>query len=134
MWEITKQFKFEAAHQLPHLPDTHKCRNLHGHSYRFDVLCRGDLDERGFVIDYAEIKDAAQRIVDVLDHAFIAGEIDTLHHDLARRSSRYVVLPIPCTSAEHLARWIYDELKRDLDSLHQIVFYETASTSVKYPC
>jgi len=32
--EYAKRFKFEAAHLLPHLPKSHKCRRLHGHSFQ----------------------------------------------------------------------------------------------------
>ena len=31
---IFKEFTFEAAHLLPNLPEDHKCRRLHGHSFR----------------------------------------------------------------------------------------------------
>ena len=32
--ELRKTFQFEAAHLLPHLPKSHKCRRLHGHSFQ----------------------------------------------------------------------------------------------------
>ena len=35
--EVIKTFRFEAAHTLPHAPPGHKCRRMHGHSYRLDV-------------------------------------------------------------------------------------------------
>ena len=30
---IFKEFQFEAAHRLPHVPEGHKCGRLHGHSF-----------------------------------------------------------------------------------------------------
>ena len=65
---ITKRFDFDAAHHLPKLPFNHKCRHMHGHTYRVDVICRGPLDERGFVVDYAEIVEAWEPIHELIDH------------------------------------------------------------------
>src|SRR3989442_12046383 len=39
--ELRKTFQFEAAHLLPHLPKSHKCRRLHGHSFMVDVVVAG---------------------------------------------------------------------------------------------
>ncbi|HEX7653942.1 MAG TPA: 6-carboxytetrahydropterin synthase, partial [Verrucomicrobiae bacterium] len=36
--ELRKSFQFEAAHLLPHLPKNHKCRRLHGHSFRVELV------------------------------------------------------------------------------------------------
>ncbi|MGQ7190015.1 6-carboxytetrahydropterin synthase, partial [Escherichia sp. HC-CC] len=30
---LFKDFTFEAAHRLPHVPEGHKCGRLHGHSF-----------------------------------------------------------------------------------------------------
>ena len=35
--ELVKDFRFEAAHFLPHVPQGHKCRRMHGHSFRGEV-------------------------------------------------------------------------------------------------
>jgi 6-pyruvoyltetrahydropterin/6-carboxytetrahydropterin synthase len=65
---ITATYTFEAAHFLPKVHDGHKCRRLHGHNYRVDVSVTGGLDERGFVLDYAELDGIVQPIIDELDH------------------------------------------------------------------
>ena len=39
---IEKIFSFDSAHFLPHVPDDHKCRNLHGHTYTLKVEVIGD--------------------------------------------------------------------------------------------
>lgn len=54
--KIAATFSFEAAHRLPRLPEGHKCKNLHGHNYVLEVAVEGPLDERGFVMDYAELE------------------------------------------------------------------------------
>jgi hypothetical protein len=55
-WSISKTFTFEAAHYLPGVPEGHKCRRLHGHSYAVTVELRNDeLDQAGMVLDYGEV-------------------------------------------------------------------------------
>lgn len=111
MFTVTKTFNFEAAHSLPFLPEGHKCRNVHGHSYRFTVEVNGELDERGFVIDYADISKAVKPIVEYLDHKNL--------NDLFTFK----------TTAENLAAWLYDVISEKIP-VSRIVFHETASTSV----
>jgi len=65
---ITATYSFEAAHWLPHVPEGHKCKRMHGHNYKIDVAVAGALDERGFVLDYAELDAVVQPIIDRLDH------------------------------------------------------------------
>lgn len=65
---IAKAFDFDAAHRLPFVPDGHKCKRMHGHTYRVEVVCEGEPDERGMVVDYAEISAVWKPIHDVIDH------------------------------------------------------------------
>lgn len=71
MVTICKQFNFDAAHFLPNVEDGHKCKRLHGHTYRVDVICRGPIDARGMVCDYAEIAAAWMQIDMLLDHRLL---------------------------------------------------------------
>ena len=57
--ELTHTFSFEAAHFLPHVPEDHKCRRMHGHSFFVDVMVHGEVEEKsGWVQDFGEIKAA----------------------------------------------------------------------------
>ncbi len=68
MFRISREFKFAASHQIEMLPDDHKCRRLHGHNYKVQlVLESSDLDSNGFVKDYGELKEFKAE-VDRLDH------------------------------------------------------------------
>lgn len=49
-------------------------------------------------------------------------------------AGRVCKIDAPCTSAEYLAKWIYDTLRESLPELHQVFVYETAKTLVAYPC
>lgn len=112
MMKVAKDFKFEACHSLPHLPEGHKCRRMHGHSYRFRVECDGPVDERGFVIDYQEISDAVKPLVERLDHHNLNDHIEP-------------------STAENLAIYIWGWLEGILP-LSRVTVFETASTRVVY--
>jgi 6-pyruvoyltetrahydropterin/6-carboxytetrahydropterin synthase len=62
--KIHTERTFEAAHSLPFMPEGHKCRRLHGHSYWVTVEIDGYPDDNGLMVDYGEIA----KIVDELDH------------------------------------------------------------------
>ena len=69
--ELRKTFQFEAAHLLPHLAPTHKCRRLHGHSFQVEVVVAGEIDPKlGWLIDYAEISDAFRPLLERLAGLF----------------------------------------------------------------
>jgi 6-pyruvoyltetrahydropterin/6-carboxytetrahydropterin synthase len=127
MIEISKWFEFEAAHSLPHLPHTHKCHNLHGHSYKICVVCAGEIDRKmGWVIDYADISKPVDTVIKALDHT----NLDTLFW-LQRLSGEHEDKPRPST-AENLAIWFFQQLKAALPSLVEIRVKETSKTEVVY--
>jgi 6-pyruvoyltetrahydropterin/6-carboxytetrahydropterin synthase len=71
MFEVTKRFTFEAAHQLRWHEG--KCQNLHGHSYKLEVtIMAEDLGVDGVVVDFHKLGDVVnEQIVDVFDHKFL---------------------------------------------------------------
>lgn len=69
IYRISKTFTFAASHQLSHLPDGHKCKRLHGHTYSVTVnLAASALNEDGFVVDFAELDQVGAFIKENLDH------------------------------------------------------------------
>jgi 6-pyruvoyltetrahydropterin/6-carboxytetrahydropterin synthase len=107
--QIRKQFRFEAAHVLPHHPG--KCGRLHGHSYRFEVALDGPLQTtgpaQGMVVDFDQISAIVKpAIVERLDHSSL--------NDL-----------MPNPTAEHIALWIWKELEPILDRMSEVVVWET---------
>jgi 6-pyruvoyltetrahydropterin/6-carboxytetrahydropterin synthase len=65
---IGRTYRFESAHHLPNLVDGHKCKHLHGHNYRIEVIVRGSLDSRGFIKDFAEIDAELAPLLKMVDH------------------------------------------------------------------
>ena len=90
---IGRTFRFESAHYLPHLAEGHKCKNLHGHNYRVDVVVRGGIDGRGFVKDFAEIDAELGPLIKIVDHRLL-NEVQGLENP----------------TAEIIAAWFYDRI------------------------
>lgn len=68
---IGRTYRFESAHHLPLLPEGHKCKNVHGHNYRVEVVISGALDARGFVMDFAEIDAEILPLIRKVDHRLL---------------------------------------------------------------
>ena len=116
MFEIEKEFRWEAAHSLPMMPDGHQCKRPHGHSYKLVVCCRGEkAGDFGFAcgLDYADLAFVVRaRVVDRLDH----------------QNMNDFVSP---STAECLCEWIWDQLS-ELPGLHRVDLYETPTTRLSY--
>lgn len=114
--ELVKSFGFEAAHYLPNLPEGHKCRRLHGHSFRVDIHVRGPVDaEKGWLIDYSEIKQAVAPVIERLDH-YLLNDIEGLENP----------------TSEALCRWLWQRILPALPGLSAVVVHETCSSSCTY--
>lgn len=113
---LARTFTFEAAHALPTFPEGHKCRRLHGHSFRVEVLVEGEVDPaKGYLIDYGELKDACEPIRQRLDHRYL-NEIEGLANP----------------TSEVLARWVWERLRPALPLLAEIVVHETCTSRCHY--
>ena len=58
--KLFKEFIFEAAHKLPLVPKDHKCSNLHGHSFKVRIYVEGNVNDMGWVMDFADLKKDAE--------------------------------------------------------------------------
>lgn len=113
---LAKSFTFEAAHWLPCFPDGHKCRRLHGHSFKIDIVVEGDVDPaKGYLVDYGDIKRATEPIEKALDH-YCLNDIAGLENP----------------TSEMIAKWIWDRLKPAVPLLSEVVVHETCTTRCEY--
>jgi len=73
VYELAKQFRFEAAHTQPgRAVDTDPSRRIHGHSYRAEVVVRGIADPvTGMVVDLGLFERLLEQARDGLDHRFL---------------------------------------------------------------
>lgn len=68
---VGRTYRFESAHHLPLLSEGHKCKNVHGHNYRVEVVISGALDPRGFVMDFAEMDAEILPLIRKVDHRLL---------------------------------------------------------------
>lgn len=109
--ELRKTFQFEAAHLLPRLPKSHKCRRLHGHSFQVEIVVAGDCDPKlGWLMDHADISTAFRPLWEKLDHRYL-NEVAGLENP----------------TSEEIAAWIWRRLKPGLPLLTEIVVAETCT-------
>ncbi|MBX7242805.1 MAG: 6-carboxytetrahydropterin synthase QueD [Bacteroidia bacterium] len=119
---ITKEFRFEAAHYLPNMPEGHKCRRMHGHSFKIGVKVKGQPDAfSGIVMDFAEIKAIVKPLIEMLDH-YVINEVGTENNS--------PLLQNP--TSENLAKWFFESLKEKLPGLYSIEVYETCTSYCEY--
>jgi 6-pyruvoyltetrahydropterin/6-carboxytetrahydropterin synthase len=116
MHTLAKRFRFDAAHFLPMVPEGHKCRRLHGHSFEVEISVRGELDpERGWVIDYGDLSRAVRAVLDPLDHAFL-NDTPGLENP----------------TSELLATWIWERLQPRLPGMYRVTIFETLHSRCDY--
>ena len=114
--EVFRNFTFDAAHRLEHLPEGHKCTRVHGHTYRLTVYAEGPLDPKvGWIVDFAHIKSVTNEVIAPLDHHML-NDVPGLEQ--------------PTT--EHITMWIWDRLKPVLPELSRIELWENANSGVIY--
>jgi 6-pyruvoyltetrahydropterin/6-carboxytetrahydropterin synthase len=119
VWILSKEFTFEAAHQLPQHDG--KCARLHGHSWKAIVFVAGDLlqvtgAKAGMLIDYADIKGIVKPIIDdYLDHHYL---------------NETTGLDDP--TSEAIAAWLYRFIKPNLPGLIAVRIDETCTSSCTY--
>jgi 6-pyruvoyltetrahydropterin/6-carboxytetrahydropterin synthase len=114
--EVFQEFGFEAAHYLPESPEGHKCRRLHGHSFRVGIHVEGEVDPaRGWVLDFAEIGAAFAPLHEILDHRLL-NEVSGLENP----------------TSENLAVWLWERLAGPLPGLSRVTVRETCDTACSY--
>lgn len=114
---IIKEYRFEAAHLLPNVPEGHKCRRLHGHSFRFEVVLSGEADPHtGWLMDFGEIGRFVKPLVSkYLDHNYL-NDVPGLENP----------------TSEEVAMWLWARLKPSLPMLSRIVVHETCTSRCEY--
>src|SRR5262249_58189031 len=107
MFELSKQFRFDAAHTLERAVETDASRRIHGHSYRAEVTIRGVPDKAsGMLMDLGLLQRALDDARHALDHRFL-DEINDLG---------------PATM-ENLSAWIWRRLAPAVPRLAPVTLY-----------
>ena len=113
---LSRDYRFEAAHFLPKVPEGHKCARMHGHSYLVVVTIEGEIDpELGWVMDFAAIDEHVLPLIRALDHQ-VLNEVDGLANP----------------TSELLAVWLWDRVRPSLPVLVELQVAETVSSRCVY--
>jgi 6-pyruvoyltetrahydropterin/6-carboxytetrahydropterin synthase len=121
MFEVMIERNFSSAHQLRGYRG--KCENLHGHNYRIEIYARGrELDKTGLLVDFVELKAAADEVVNYLDHRNI-NELPPFDEELN-------------PSAENLARYILERVSARVGDervqVYKVRCFETPTSVATY--
>ncbi len=113
---LTKIFFFEAAQTLPKVPKSHKCRRMHGHSFKIEVSVEGEVDpETGWIYDHAQLGEAMNPLLEQLDHSYL--------NDIAGLENPTIEL---------MAAWFWKKLAPGCPGLCEIVVHETPTARCSY--
>jgi 6-pyruvoyltetrahydropterin/6-carboxytetrahydropterin synthase len=106
MFEIFKEFTFEAAHHLAmNVTDGHRYSKLHGHSFQVQVFLRSEADRtKNWVCDFGDIERCVAELRTQLDHNYL---------------NEIAGLEVP--TLENISRWIWNRLDNQLPGLDRIV-------------
>ena len=114
--EIFKTFTFDAAHRLPNLPDSHKCKRLHGHTFKVQIHVIDKLLENyDWVIDFSDIMKIVNPIIEQLDHNYL-NEIKGLENP----------------TSENIAKWLWKKLKPVLPIITRVIVQESPNSGAVY--
>jgi len=135
---IRKLFKFENAHIVRDCSTQRCSENIHGHSYKIEVLLESNyLDDGQMVYDFGLTKLYIKELIDSFDHAITlwSKDDDVYIAAMKKHSNRWIELPVS-PSAEQFSRVIYLMVERVLActdmqngerevKLHSIIVHET---------
>jgi 6-pyruvoyltetrahydropterin/6-carboxytetrahydropterin synthase len=115
--QISRMYMLQCAHFLPKVPDGHKCKRMHGHNFKVEVVLQGQIGSDGFVADYAVIDKAWEHVHEKLDHRLL-NEIAGLENP----------------TSENLSVWLFDFLTQEtgLACLHSVTVYENERSRCTY--
>ena len=120
MYRVTLKDAFSSAHSL--WDDEGKFEDLHGHDFKVEVdLERKELDKIGVVIDFLDVKRKLKAILARLEYTFL--------NELPEFKGKN-------TSVENVARWVYDELSKEVKkqgvAVKRVTVWETEDAGATY--
>ena len=131
MYTVTRIIRFCYGHRLMNYEG--QCRHLHGHNGKVEIeLASEQLDQRGMVRDFEEIKRSVQRWIDsTLDHTMLLRKDDPLLPVLLKRGERFLALEGNPT-AEAIAKLIFEYTAAQGFPVTEVRLWETDQSVASY--
>lgn len=131
MFTVTKKIEFCYGHRL--LKYEGKCRHLHGHNGILEIdLATEDLDGRGMVIDFGDIKSRLKSWIDAtLDHQMILCKDDPMVPVLTEKGESFKTIDDNPT-AENLAKLIFNQARALGLPVIEVRLWETPTSRASY--
>ncbi|HOZ85054.1 MAG TPA: 6-carboxytetrahydropterin synthase [Niabella sp.] len=138
MIRLTKVFHFETAHAI-HGYDG-KCKNIHGHSYELHVTICGETPKTdfipapGFIVDFKEIKQAGQEVLQLMDHKIVLSETYLTMHPELKLHENLVIWDYEPTAENillHIKRIFDRNLPATVKPVH-LKLYETKDSYAEW--
>ena len=120
VYELKVITQFAAAHKLRDFKG--KCERLHGHNWRIEVILTGEkLNNAGLLIDFKEVKEATDGILEKLDHSFL--------NELPQFKDQN-------PSSENIAAYLFERLSSRLNNnqikVAKVIAWESDFASASY--
>lgn len=131
MYSVTREIQFSYGHRL--LNYKGKCAHLHGHNGRVQIeVATPALNALGMVVDFYEIKQKLGAWIDAnLDHRMILSEKDPLV-ELLKKAGDPVAVMKDNPTAEAIAKWIFDEARKQGLPVSKVTLWETDHCAASY--
>ena len=127
---------FSAAHLITY---DGVCERLHGHNYRVSVTVEGHTQDDHFVFNFVTLKRTMRDLVDQLDHRTLMPDSNPYFQvtrdggevTIRVGNRRYIlpesdvlILPMPNTTAEMLAKYLAGQLRQKIGGSPQLLACE----------
>ena len=137
MNQIHKSFEWDMGHRI----SSHggKCFSPHGHRYRAVVWLGGSLNTQGMVLDYYQLSQIVDPIIEELDHSFMVYRSDGImtkffeeclcNSDIRPFKVKHVSFE---STAENIAKYIFDEVRKQTCQIEKVEVWETPKCCAVY--
>ena len=130
-YRISKSYSWEMGHRIS--KHQGKCRSPHGHSYFCKIYLKStDINTDGMVLDFYQLDLVMKPIIEELDHSFMIYDLDFILMEMFRMKDFKIVNVSFETTAENIAKYLYDRIREKINCVHEVCVWETRKGMASY--
>lgn len=137
MYRIEKRFTLAGGHRLS--KHAGRCYSFHGHNYIILVgIKSSELNSNDMVMDFSELKDIVNKIIDPMDHCMVVNECDMESmKPFEDKNMRIMSFGNFDPTAEKISEIIFKELRKTLSDkpyidVDYVTVYENENSKATY--